>query len=154
MQTNLTTANKSKTKIITEYKPEYCDLYIQYASTYVNPNGFWGEHSIDESVKETWIKQYPEFGQVITLIPHITTDVINKMLKNLLDTAAGMGDVKLITQILLKIIDMQFKGDKESGDIKDRAKTNKTARNKGDLSIEPFDEEIVKDLLAKNNLLG
>lgn len=154
METNLTTTDKTKTKIITEYDPEYCELYIQYANTYLNPNGFWGEYNIDESVKETWIKQYPEFGQVINLIPNITTNKINHSLKSLMENAAEMRDTRLMTQVLLKIVDMQFRSDKESGEIKDRAKTNKTAREKGDLSIDPFNEEIVRDALAKKNLLG
>jgi hypothetical protein len=154
MQTNLSTTNKPKTKIITEYKPEYCDLYIQYATTYVNPNGFWGQYNIDESVKETWISTYPEFGQVVNLIPNITAHIINKSLKELLDKAALFGDVKLITQILLKVLDIQFRNDKETGEIKDRARANKTARDKGDLSISDYDEEIVKEALARKDLLG
>jgi hypothetical protein len=142
MQTNLTTQNKPKTKIITEYKPEYCDLYIEYATKYLNPNGFWGQYNIDESVKETWIKTYPEFGQVVNLIPNITTHGINQSLKKLIDVATDMRDAKLIAQILLKAVDMQFRNDKETGEIKDRARTNKSARDKGDLSISDLDEEI------------
>ena len=154
MQTNLSTTNKPKTKIITEYSPEYCDLYIEYANTYLNPNGFWGEYNIDESVKETWIEAYPEFGQVVNLIPNITTNKINHSLKELMKTAAEMRDTRLMTQVLLKIVDMQFRNDKESGDIKDRAKINKAARDKGDLSMDPFSEEIARDILSKKNLLG
>jgi len=55
---------------------------------------------------------------------------------------------------LLKAVDMQFRNDKETGEIKDRARTNKSARDKGDLSISDLDEEIAKEALARKDLLG
>jgi len=141
--------SKQSSKIKTDYEPIFCDLYIEYAREFINPDGFWGKYNIDESMKEIWIKEYPDFKKAVALIPNITIDVLNQGVKKVLEGAAAHGDIKTITQIMLKMIDFQFRTGKESGDIKDKARTNKMAKDSSDLSMDADDEDSARDFMNK-----
>lgn len=140
---------KNKYSIITEYDPSFCDMYIEYANEFVNPDGFWGKYNIDESMKDIWIKTYPEFKQTVTLIPNITTHVLNQNMQQVFKGAEKMGDMKTITQLVLKMLEFNFKVSKEGGEIKDKARTNKLAKDNSDMIVSDNDEQLVRDYMAK-----
>ena len=151
LQLHKVAENTQKSNIISDYKPEFCDWYIAYAKENLNPDGFWGKHNIDESMKETWIKLYPEFKKTVALVPNITTDCLNQLLGNILTAAKAIGDVKTITQVVMKALD--FKNTKEAGEIKEKGRTNKMARDVSDLDVSDLDEQTARDFMSSRNAM-
>lgn len=121
--THLSTKTESHTKIITEYDPKFCQLLLDYASNNFNPEGFWGKYLIDESLKNLWIETYPEFKQTVSLIPHITANLMNESINAVLIAANSpknnpmdkATDQRIVMQILLKMMDTLYKTDKDTG---------------------------------------
>lgn len=140
---------KNKYSIITEYDPSFCDLYIEYAKTYANPDGFWGKYNIDESMKDVWIKSYPEFKQTVALIPNITINVLNESIQKVFELAVKTSDTRTVTQMVLKMLEFNFKVSKEGGEIKDKARTNKLAKDNSEMVVDDIDEKLARDYMEK-----
>lgn len=140
---------KKKYNIITEYNPDFCDLYIEYANSYINPDGFWGEYKIDESMKDVWIKTHPRFKQTVALIPNITTHILNQSMSQIIKVAEKIGDIKTITQLTLKMMEFSFKVSKEGGEIKDKARTNKLAKDNSEMNVDEGDEQLAREYSSK-----
>lgn len=135
-----------KNNIKTEYQEYYCDLFINYARNNINPSGFWGEYCIDEGVKDEWLNNH-KFKQTMTLIPNITANLINKNISNVTMAANGSNDIKTSTQILLKLIDVVYKTEKDMGIIKDRGSDNKEAKKRFASSINEDDLQAAQAFL-------
>lgn len=135
-----------KNDIKTEYQEYYCDLFINYAKNNINPSGFWGEYCIDEGVKEEWLNNH-KFKQTLTLIPNITANLINKNISNVTYAANGSNDIKTSTQILLKLIDVVYKTEKDMGILKDRGSENKEAKKRFASSINEDDLQAAQAFL-------
>jgi hypothetical protein len=137
-------------KIITEYDPKYCDLYIEYAKCNMNPDGFWGKYMIDESVKNIWTNQYPEFKRTVALIPHITTNLLNSTFQSVIDRATDQNDNKTLAQMTNKFMDVHYRVEKDSGLIKDRGNERRKAKQNDMGDILDKDFENMKDYVADN----
>ncbi len=127
--------------IKTEYNEAYCDLFIDYAKNNMNPAGFWGKYRIDEGVKNEWMDKNHKFKQTMTLIPNITSDLMNQNISHIIASAGKLGDLKTSTQICLKLMDYQYRTDKDMGLFKDRGTENKDAKRR---SSNEIDDEAVK----------
>lgn len=142
--------DNNSANIITEYDPKFCQLLIDYASTNINPDGFWGQYKIDESLKEYWMKTYPDFKQAVSLVPHLTANYLNKSFALVMAKTIQMNDHKSQVQILLKMMDMQNKIDKDTGMNKRREADLKTSKQKDLGTISDIDVELGESYLDEN----
>jgi hypothetical protein len=116
----------------TEYLEIYPALFIQYAQTNLNPMGFYGKYLIDYSINDTWIKRYPEWKKTIALIPHITSHLLNESLSSVFAHAQKQDDIKTVTSLVMRMLDLQFRIDRDTGVTKDSGEKTKVARAAGD----------------------
>lgn len=120
--------------IKSNYCDSYADLYIQYAKTNLNPHGFFGKYLIDYTSMELWIKQHPSWKKAVALIPHITANLLNESVIKVFKHAEQEGDVKTITNTVMKMLDLQFKTEKDSGISRNAADKTLQAQKTGDTS--------------------
>jgi hypothetical protein len=140
---------KLDTTIKTEYNEAYCDLFLKYAKENVNPEGFWGEYLIDAGCKKQWMLESHKFKQTMSIIPNLTANLINKGFKSITDIAGDSGDMKILSQLLLKVMDVQYRGDKDSGVIKERGRELAGAKERSPTEIDEAAAQEAEEYLKR-----
>jgi hypothetical protein len=129
--------------VVTEYKPEYPEAYMNYAATYINSDGFFGLYKIPGSCKTSWMK-YPEWKYAVDLVPDITADLLNKSVQALSNNLSDVGDLKALTTLINKALDLNFRISKDSGHLKDDYKKKSASKNDNkDVSSEDINLDIL-----------
>ncbi len=110
---------------ITQYDPRYCKLLLDYAYTNMDIDGFYAKYMILPETSEKWEQDYPEWKRSIKMAPYKVKDSLNTSMKVLSDIASGTKrvdpvtvNIDLLQRIIFRAIDVNFKMEKDTGDLK------------------------------------
>jgi len=87
------------------------------------------------------------FKQTMALVPNLTANIMNKNISNLVQVASKTNDTKTSTQIVLKLMDIKYRADKDMGVIKDRGIDNKNSKKRSASEIDDVDAKMAEDFL-------
>lgn len=150
----------------TPYKPEYCELLLQYAYENINIDGFYGEYMILPEVAAKWEEKHEEWRDAVRMAEFRCQAGLNRNLKGLLDFASGLQidpatgiskqvrapDIDLLQKTIFRMADLSFRMDKDTGMLKrkgsEKAKRAKS-NNPLDNNNHSLASEIAEELLNK-----
>jgi hypothetical protein len=124
-----------------EYNAEFCKMWINYAKNNLNPNAFFAAYDIDKSKIEAWKEEYPEFKRTALLIPDYSIALTNRILNQVLKDKEA--DFKSTIQILLKMLDIQYRTIKDMGILREEgAALSKAKKTSNAIGVTISDDEI------------